>query len=144
MQSTVIEVRTGSEETVHDLTGECERFLADVQAGLAARGEPLDGLLHVWVPHATAGLVILETGAGSDADLLAALRELLPPDDRWRHRHGSPGHGRDHVLPALCPPYATVPVIDGAMALGTWQSVCLVDLNRDNAQRTVRLTFLAG
>jgi secondary thiamine-phosphate synthase enzyme len=140
MQSTVIEVRTGSEETVRDLTAECERFLA----GLAAGDGPLDGLLHVWVAHATAGLVVLETGAGSDADLLATLRELLPGDDRWRHRHGSPGHGRDHVLPALCPPYATVPVIDGAMALGTWQSVCLVDLNGDNPVRSVRLTFLAG
>jgi secondary thiamine-phosphate synthase enzyme len=140
MQSTVIEVRTGAEETVRDLTGECESFLA----GLAAGDGPLDGLLHVWVPHATAGLAVLETGAGSDADLLAILRELLPADDRWRHRHGSPGHGRDHVLPALCPPYATVPVIDGAMALGTWQSVCLVDLNRDNPIRSVRLTFLAG
>jgi secondary thiamine-phosphate synthase enzyme len=140
MQSTVIEVRTGSVETVHDLTAECRRFLADVQAD---RG-PADGLLHVWVPHATAGLAVLETGAGSDADLLAALRELLPADDRWRHRHGSPGHGRDHVLPALCPPYATIPVVDGAMALGTWQSVCLVDLNRDNPRRSVRLTFLAG
>jgi secondary thiamine-phosphate synthase enzyme len=140
MQSTVIEVRTGAEEAVHDLTTDCRRFLADVQADGAAS----DGLLHLWVPHATAGLVVLETGAGSDTDLLAALRELLPADDRWRHRHGSPGHGRDHVLPALCAPYATVPVIDGAMALGTWQSVCLVDLNRDNAVRSVRLTFLAG
>ena len=140
MESTVIEVRTGTEETVHDLTGDCERFLADLRAD----GGPSDGLLHVWVPHATAGLAVLETGAGSDTDLLAALRELLPADDRWRHRHGSPGHGRDHVLPALCPPYATIPVIDGAMALGTWQSVCLVDLNRDNPIRSVRLTFLAG
>jgi secondary thiamine-phosphate synthase enzyme len=140
MQTTVIEVWTGSEETVRDLTAECRGFLAQVQAEHGAA----DGLLHVWVPHATAGLAVLETGAGSDADLLAALRELLPPDDRWRHRHGSPGHGRDHVLPALCPPYATVPVIDGAMALGTWQSVCLVDINRDNPIRSVRLTFLAG
>ena len=140
MQSTVIEVRTGSEETVRDLTGDCERFLA----GLAVRGGRLDGLLHVWVPHATAGLAVLETGAGSDADLLAALQELLPADDRWRHRHGSPGHGRDHVLPALCPPYATVPVIEGAMALGTWQSVCLVDTNGDNAVRSVRLSLLPG
>jgi secondary thiamine-phosphate synthase enzyme len=140
MESTVIEVRTGTEETVHDLTAECQRFLADIQAG----GGPPDGLLHVWVPHATAGLAVIETGAGSDTDLLAALRELLPADDRWRHRHGSPGHGRDHVLPALCPPYATIPVVDGAMALGTWQSVCLVDLNRDNPRRSVRLTFLAG
>jgi secondary thiamine-phosphate synthase enzyme len=140
MRTSVIEIRTGAEETVHDLTAECRRFLADVQAD----GGPADGLLHVWVPHATAGLAVLETGAGSDTDLLAALRELLPADDRWRHRHGSPGHGRDHVLPALCPPYATIPVVDGAMALGTWQSVCLVDLNRDNPRRSVRLTFLAG
>ena len=139
MNSRVIEVRTGSSEVVHDLTGACERFLSEVSSA----GGGKDGLLHVWVPHATAGLAILETGAGSDVDLLAALRELLPPDGRWRHRHGSPGHGRDHVLPALCPPYASIPVIDGGMALGTWQSVCLVDLNGDNPRRTVRLTYLS-
>ena len=136
MDSRVIDVRTGGRETVHDLTRECEQFLAAIGAG--------DGLLHVWVPHATAGLAVLETGAGSDDDLLAALRELLPADDRWRHRHGSPGHGRDHVLPALCPPYASVPVVGGRMALGTWQSVCLVDLNGDNPLRQVRLSFLQG
>jgi secondary thiamine-phosphate synthase enzyme len=136
VRSEVIEVRTGGRETVHDLTGDCERFLADAGAG--------DGLLHVWVPHATAGLAVLETGAGSDEDLLLALREILPPDGRWRHRHGSAGHGRDHVLPALCPPYATVPVLGGQMTLGTWQSVCLVDLNGDNPVRQVRLSFLAG
>jgi secondary thiamine-phosphate synthase enzyme len=134
MRSDVIEVRTGSEEVVHDLTGACEAFLVDAEAG--------DGLLHAWVPHATAGLAVLETGAGSDEDLLALLRDLLPPDGRWRHRHGSPGHGRDHVLPALCPPYASVPVIGGRLALGTWQSVCLVDLNRDNPIRQVRLSYL--
>lgn len=136
MRSQVIEVHTGGRETVRDLTAECETFLVDVGAG--------DGLLHVWVPHATAGLAVLETGAGSDTDLLAALRDLLPADDRWRHRHGSPGHGRDHVLPALCPPYATVPVVDGRMTLGTWQSVCLVDLNGDNLVRQVRFSFLGG
>jgi secondary thiamine-phosphate synthase enzyme len=136
MHSQEIEVRTGGGESVRDLTHDCEAFLA----GAGER----DGLLHVWVPHATAGLAVLETGAGSDTDLLAALRELLPADDRWRHRHGSPGHGRDHVLPALCPPYATVPVLAGRMALGTWQSVCLVDLNGDNPVRMVRLTFLPG
>jgi len=136
VESQVIEVRTGGRETVHDLTGECAGFLADVGAG--------DGLLHVWVPHATAGLAVLETGAGSDDDLLGALSTLLPPDRRWRHRHGSPGHGRDHVLPALCPPYAMVPVFDGRLALGTWQSVCLVDLNGDNPMRQVRLSFLPG
>ena len=136
MESEVIEVRTGGRESVHDLTGECAAFLADAGAG--------DGLLHVWVPHATAGLAMIETGAGSDEDLLSALRELLPADDRWRHRHGSTGHGRDHVLPALCPPYASVPVLGGRMALGTWQSVCLVDLNGDNPVRQVRLSFWAG
>lgn len=148
MLSREIEVRTGGRETVHDLTQACAAFLADagVDGGAGAGGDAGagDGLLHVWVPHATAGLAVLETGAGSDADLLATLRELLPADDRWRHRHGSPGHGRDHVLPALCPPYASVPVIGGRMALGTWQSVCLVDLNGDNPVRTVRLSFLPG
>ena len=134
MRTEVIEVRTGGGETVHDLTRDCQGFVD---------GDG-DGLLHVWVPHATAGLAVLETGAGSDEDLLAALRDLLPADGRWRHRHGSPGHGRDHVLPALCPPYATIPVIDGQLALGTWQSVCLVDLNLDNPVRTVRLSFLAA
>jgi len=137
MHSQVIEVRTGDREAVHDLTGDCRRFVA----GAAGRG---DGLLHVWVPHATAGLAVLETGAGSETDLLAVLRELLPPDGRWRHRHGTAGHGRDHVLPALCPPYATVPVVSGDLVLGTWQSVCLVDLNRDNPMRSVRLSFLTG
>ncbi len=103
-----------------------------------------DGLLHVFVPHATAGLAILETGAGSDDDLLAALADLLPADDRWRHRHGSAGHGRSHVMPALVPPYASVPVVDGRLMLGTWQSICLVDLNVDNPDREVRLSFLEG
>jgi secondary thiamine-phosphate synthase enzyme len=136
MRSETIEVRTGDRETIHDLTSECERFIVADPAGLT------EGLLHVWVPHATAGLAVIETGSGSDTDLLAALRDLLPADDRWRHRHGSTGHGRDHVLPALCPPYATVPVLAGRLALGTWQSVCLVDLNGDNAVREVRLSFL--
>ena len=134
MDSETRTYRTGDRETVLDLTRDCADFAS-------ARG---DGLLHVFVPHATAGLAILETGAGSDEDLLAALRELLPGDDRWGHRHGSPGHGRDHVLPALCPPYATVPVVGGRLTLGTWQSICLVDLNGDNPVRQVRLSFLAG
>ena len=127
-------VRTGSQEVVVDLTDECARFVAAEQ----------DGLLHVFVPHATAGVAVLETGAGSDDDLLTALDHLLPRTTTWRHRHGSPGHGRDHVLPALVPPYATVPVLGGRLALGTWQSICLVDTNVDNPDRQVRLSFLAG
>ena len=131
----VLHVTTGSSESVTDITHECESFLSG-----AAQGR--DGLLNVFVPHATAGVAVLETGAGSDEDLLAALRELLPADDRWRHRHGSPGHGRDHVLPALVAPHATLPVIGGGLELGTWQSVCLVDTNGDNPHRRVRLSFL--
>jgi secondary thiamine-phosphate synthase enzyme len=134
VETTVLAVRTGNREVVHDLTAECERFVR-------GRG---DGLLHVFVPHATAGVAVLELGAGSDDDLLAALRDLLPADDRWRHRHGSAGHGRSHVLPALVPPYASIPVLAGSLALGTWQSVALVDLNVDNPDRSVRLSFLAG
>jgi secondary thiamine-phosphate synthase enzyme len=135
MYSRELEVRTGREAVVHDLTKDAESFLAEAGAN--------DGLLHVWVPHATAGLAILETGAGSDDDLLAALDDLLPRDDRWRHQHGSSGHGRDHVLPALLPPYASVPVLSGTLALGTWQSICLVDTNVDNPARRVRLSFLS-
>ncbi|MER5768714.1 YjbQ family protein [Streptomyces sp. NPDC001985] len=131
----LLDLTTGSQETVTDLTPACERFLRSAAAGR-------DGLLHVFVPHATAGIAVIETGAGSDDDLLAALRTLLPADDRWHHRHGTPGHGRDHVLPALVPPHATLPVIAGRLSLGTWQSVCLVDTNVDNANRQVRLSFL--
>jgi secondary thiamine-phosphate synthase enzyme len=136
MHTAELRIETGPREQVRDLTTECRTFLQ--QAG--AR----NGLLHVWVPHATAGLAIIETGAGSDTDLLTALRKLLPADGRWRHQHGSPGHGRDHVLPALLPPYASVPVLDGRLALGTWQSICLVDTNGDNPVRTIRLSFLPG
>ncbi|MER5202325.1 secondary thiamine-phosphate synthase enzyme YjbQ [Streptomyces sp. NPDC002825] len=134
-QTRVLDVTTGGAETVHDLTRECSSFLAEV-----ARGR--DGLLNVFAPHATTGVALIETGAGSDRDLLSALHHLLPADERWQHRHGSPGHGRDHVLPAIVPPHATIPVINGEMALGTWQSVCLVDTNKDNADRQVRLSFL--
>lgn len=132
METTTITVRTDDRESVIDLTREAAAFVAG--SG--------DGLLHVFVPHATAGIAILETGAGSDDDLLAALRDLLPADDRWRHRHGSLGHGRSHVMPALIPPYATVPVIDGWLQLGVWQSICLVDLNVDNPEREVRFSLL--
>ncbi|CAM5303773.1 hypothetical protein SSPIM334S_06495 [Streptomyces spiroverticillatus] len=131
----VLHLTTGSTETVTDLTSACADFLAGAAGGR-------DGLLNVFVPHATAGIAVLETGAGSDDDLLAALHTLLPADDRWQHRHGTPGHGRDHVLPAFVPPHATLPVIGGRLELGTWQSVCLVDTNVDNPDRKVRLSFL--
>ncbi|WP_405591942.1 secondary thiamine-phosphate synthase enzyme YjbQ [Streptomyces sp. NBC_01190] len=131
----VLDISTGSAETVHDLTAACASFLRE-----AAQGR--DGLLNVFVPHATAGIAVIETGAGSDDDLLAALRDLLPADERWQHRHGHRGHGRDHVLPAFVPPHATLPVIGGRLELGTWQSVVLVDTNVDNPRRNVRLSFL--
>ena len=134
MKTQLLELRTGGEDVVLDLTHRCAEFVRDLG----------DGLLHVFVPHATAGIAIIETGAGSDDDLLAALQDLLPADDRWRHRHGTPGHGRSHVMPAIVPPYASIPVEGGRLALGTWQSICLVDLNVDNHERSVRLDFLAG
>lgn len=134
MDSETRSYRTGHDEVVLDLTEDCREFLA-------GRG---DGMLNVFVPHATAGIAIIETGAGSDDDLLAALGDLLPADDRWRHRHGSRGHGRSHVMPAIVPPHATIPVLGGRMALGTWQSVCLVDLNVDNSEREVRYSFVRG
>jgi len=133
MRTTTFSVRTGSTERIVDLTPRCAEFAS--QAGG-------DGLLHVFVPHATAGLVIMELGSGSDRDLLAVLAELLPADERWRHAHGSRGHGRAHVLPTFLPPYATIPVVGGALTLGTWQSIALVDLNVDNPDRQVRLSFL--
>jgi secondary thiamine-phosphate synthase enzyme len=134
VDSIEVSVRTGSREAVVDLTGEVARFVR-------GRG---DGLVSVFVPHATVGVALLELGSGSDEDLIAALRDLLPPDRRWRHAHGSPGHGRSHVLPAIVAPSLTVPVLAGRLALGTWQSVALVDLNLDNPDRRVRLSFLSG
>ncbi|TAM89031.1 MAG: YjbQ family protein [Jatrophihabitans sp.] len=133
MRTTVLDVATGNRPAVHDLTAECATFVSGAGSGL----------LNVFVPHATAGLGIVETGAGSDRDLLRALDDLLPRDDRWQHRHGSPGHGRDHLLPAIVAPSVCVPVLDGELALGTWQSICLVDTNIDNPRRQVRLSFLA-
>lgn len=103
-----------------------------------------DGLCNVFVPHATAGVAVIETGAGSDDDLVDTLERLLPRDDRYRHAHGSPGHGADHVLPGLVSPSVTLPVGGGRPLLGTWQSIVLVDLNRDNPQRSVRLSFVSG
>ena len=134
MDTEAITVRSGSRATVVDITEQAAAFVR-------GRG---DGLLHVFVPHATAGVALIETGSGSEHDLLTALDAVLPADNRWRHRHGSPGHGRDHVLPAFVPPYATLPVVGGRIALGTWQSICLVDTNGDNPTRQVRFSFLSG
>jgi secondary thiamine-phosphate synthase enzyme len=131
MKTTELSLVTGSRPGLFDITSDCQRFVAGWG----------DGLLHVFVPHATAGVVVMELGAGSDDDLLAALERLLPRDDRWRHRHGSPGHGADHVLPLLAPPSMTVPVRDGRLRLGTWQSIAVLDTNADNPRRTVVLTF---
>ncbi|MGG2460175.1 YjbQ family protein [Streptomyces sp. N2A] len=131
-----INITTGSTETLHDLTNACSAFLRE-----AAHGR--NGLLNVFTAHATSGLAIIETGAGSDDDLLAALRDILPADDRWRDRHSGPGRGGAHMLPALVPPHATLPVVDGELELGTSQSVVLVNTDRDSPERQVRLSFLS-
>lgn len=122
-----------SSTRILDLTGELRRF---------ARAAGGDGLVHVFVPHATAGLAIIETGSGSEGDLLDALERLLPRDDRYRHSHGSRGHGGDHVAPAFVSPSVSIPVLDGEPALGTWQSLVLVDTNVDNPHRNVRWSFV--
>ena len=132
MRSEVITVETGTSPAVRDITGEARSFVA---------GES-DGLLHVYVPHATTGLALIETGSGSEEDLLRVMNDLLPADDRWRHRHGPVGHGRDHLLPAFVSPFMTLPVVAGTVMLGTWQSICLVDPNVSNPSRQVRFSFL--
>jgi secondary thiamine-phosphate synthase enzyme len=116
-----------------DVTAEAERFASEAGG---------DGLLNVFVPHATAGLALMETGSGSEDDLVEALSRLLPRDDRYRHRHGSPGHGADHLLPVLVSPSVSIPLRNGKLGLGTWQSIVVVDLNQDNPERTVLLTLV--
>jgi secondary thiamine-phosphate synthase enzyme len=135
MQTTIIQVHTGRKDVVHDITRQCADFAREASSG----GE---GLLHVFVPHATAGVAVLELGSGSDRDLLATLADLMPADDRWQHMHGSRGHGRSHVLPAFVAPFTILPVVAGRLALGTWQSVAIVDLNVDNPDRQVRLSLV--
>lgn len=137
MENRQVEVETGARRGVFDLTDACSRFLADVAA-------ERDGLLNVFVPHATAGVLVMELGSGSDVDLMETLDRLLPRDARWRHAHGSAGHGADHVLPLLVPPSIDIPVLGGRMALGTWQSVGLLDPNPDHSGRRVLLSFLPG
>jgi len=136
METRELTLDTGHGPALADLTGDCAAFLEEVGA--------TDGLLTVFVPHATAGVVVVELGAGTDADVLAALDRLLPRDERWVHAHGSPGHGADHVLPLIASPSLVVPVVGGRLTLGTWQSIALLDPNRDNARRSVRLSFLPG
>jgi len=133
METTLLNIDTSVAHVI-DLTAELRRFCN-------GRG---DGLCNVFAPHATAGVALIETGARSDEDLVDALNRLLPRDDRYRHAHGSEGHGADHLLPALVAPSLVVPVVDGEPVLGTWQSVVLVDLNRDNPRRQVRLSFVPG
>lgn len=135
MRTKLLDLHTGESEAVVDITPQCVEFVAETGG---------DGLLNVFVPHATAGVAIMELGSGSDDDLLATLSELLPADDRWKHRHGSPGHGRSHVMPALIAPHATIPVVSGKPALGVWQSIAIVDVNIDNPHRQVRLSFLTS
>lgn len=135
MATRELTVETGRRRGLFDLTERCLAFVAEIAAGR-------DGLLNVWLPHATAGLVVVELGAGSEEDVMIALDRLLPRDDRWRHRHGSPGHGADHVVPLLAPPSLSIPVVGGRLALGTWQSICLLDPNPDNPTRRIRLTFV--
>lgn len=134
MKTTVIDVRTGQRRGVFDLTSEAAAFVRD-------QG---DGLLNVFVPHATAGVAIIETGAGSDDDLMSIIDDLIPRVDRYRHRHGSPGHGADHVIPGIVAPSTMVPVQDGSLALGVWQSIVLIDPNIDNTERKVRFSFIGG
>ncbi len=133
MDTTELTITTGS-RPVTDLSGEVRAFCQDRN----------DGLLNVFAPHATAGLAVMELGSGSEPDLVDLLARLMPRDDRYRHSHGSPGHGADHLLPVLIAPSLTIPVAGGRPLLGTWQSVVLVDLNQDNPTRTVRLSFLPG
>jgi secondary thiamine-phosphate synthase enzyme len=135
MKTEIIRVHTGRGDAVYDITRQCADF-----AGEASGGG--DGLLHVFVPHATAGVAVLELGSGSDRDLLSTLADLLPAGDRWQHAHGSRGHGRSHVLPAFVAPFTILPVVAGRLALGTWQSVAIVDLNVDNPDRQVRLSLV--
>jgi secondary thiamine-phosphate synthase enzyme len=134
VETKVLEIATRGEPAVFDLTEDVIRF---------CRGKG-DGLVNLFAPHATAGLALIELGSGTEADLIKTIGALLPRTTEWSHRHGSPGHGADHVLPALVSPSLTLPVIAGELALGTWQSVVLVDPNRDNLRRQVRLSFLPG
>jgi secondary thiamine-phosphate synthase enzyme len=133
MDSELFEINTGS-RLATDVTALAARYVSGSE----------DGILHVFVPHATAGIALLETGAGSESDLDDALERLLPTADVYQHRHGSLGHGRDHVVPAFVSPAISVPVLNGTLTLGIWQSLVVVDTNRDNPDRQIRFSFLPG
>ena len=135
MKTETFRVHTGRRDAVFDITAQCAEFARQASGGG-------DGLPHVFVPHATAGVAVIELGAGSDRDLMTVLADLLPADDRWQHAHGSRGHGRAHVLPAFVAPFTLLPVVAGRLALGTWQSVAIIDLNVDNPDRQVRLSLV--
>ncbi len=137
MKTTEVTIHTGSRRGLFDITDECARFAAEASGGD-------DAVLVVFVPHATCGLAVMELGSGSEQDLLAALDRLLPRDDRYTHRHGSTGHGADHLVPAFLPPSLTIPIVGGRLALGTWQSIALVDTNVDNETRRIRLALMPG
>lgn len=132
MRSTELRIGT-SDRRVVDVTDEVARFAGECGG---------DGFLHVFLPHATAGIALMETGSGSEADLEEAVERLLPRDDRYRHAHGSRGHGADHLLPVFVSPMLVLPVEEGRLILGTWQRVIVVDPNRDNDRRTIRLSYL--
>lgn len=135
MESTVLYLNTGRSPVVVDITTKVSEFCQ-------GKGS---GIISIFLPHATAGLALFETGAGTELDVLAAIDDLLPASEgKWRHRHGSPGHGRDHVLPAFISPSLTIPVENGQMTMGTWQSIVVVDTNVDNPNREVRLSFISG
>ena len=146
MRTTEIAIDTGRRRGLFDITDACRRFVAEAiaDAGSDTGSEDAsarDGLLNVFVPHATCGLVVMELGSGSEEDLLATLDQLLPRDDRYVHRHGATGHGADHLVPAFFPPSITIPIVHGRLALGTWQSIALVDTNANNETRRVLITI---
>ncbi len=134
MRTKEVSVDSSSREVV-TVTSRVREFAAEAGG---------DGLVHVFLPHATAGLALMETGSGSERDLSDALDRLLPRDHSYVHSHGSPGHGADHLVPVFAAPSLTLPVVDGELQLGTWQSIVMVDTNRDNSRRTLRLSFLQG
>lgn len=134
MERDTFEVDTQG-RVVTDVTDQVDAFASRVGG---------DGLLHVFLPHATAGLALMETGSGSEPDMEELVARLLPRDTRYRHQHGSTGHGGDHLLPAFVSPSLILAIEAGRVVLGTWQRVVVIDPNRENNRREVQLRLLAG